>query len=388
MWATTTLRPYIEGQKFTVRTDHDALRWLLTISDATGRLMRWRLRLSEFDFAITYRPGLVHQVPDALSRVLTPRGVEPNPVDDEVPTYGDHEPVLVTTRARSAAAQQRLDSARAEVGVEGNDALPAGIEDAVPDDTLGGEIDDFDVAIAEDESPELIAEGPLALTLEELVEAQKADEFSQTVLHRQSERSDSRFFEDHQGLLRRKHPTDPACLQIVLPETLRPRLLRLAHYAKLAGHPGQTRMYETLRRVYYWLHMAADIHATVRNCGSCARNRLKLRKHTQPLQLFPATGPLQSLAIDLLGPLTKTKRGNRFLLVITDRFTKLTQVVPLRRIDAYTVAVAFTVHWVFHYGPPESLLSDNGAQFAAKFFHCQHLHLHLPSGDEWAGGEV
>ena len=38
VWAVTTLRPYIEGQKFVVRTDHDALRWLLTLNDPSGRL--------------------------------------------------------------------------------------------------------------------------------------------------------------------------------------------------------------------------------------------------------------------------------------------------------------------------------------------------------------
>ena len=66
VWAITTLRPYIEGTKFTVRTDHDLLRWLLALTEPSGRLMRWRLRLSEFNFKIVYRPGRVHQVPDAL----------------------------------------------------------------------------------------------------------------------------------------------------------------------------------------------------------------------------------------------------------------------------------------------------------------------------------
>ena len=90
--------------------------------------------------------------------------------------------------------------------------------------------------------------------------------------------------------------------------------------------------------------MAADIFATVRNCTTCAKNRLKLRKRTNPLKLFPATKPLASFCIDILGPLTKPKRGYVFLLVITDRFTKLTRVVPLRKITAYNVAVAFVEH--------------------------------------------
>ena len=72
VWAVTTLRPYIEGETFTVRKDHDALRWLMTLTDSSQRLMRWRLRLSEFDFTIQYRPAIVNQVPDALSRIISP----------------------------------------------------------------------------------------------------------------------------------------------------------------------------------------------------------------------------------------------------------------------------------------------------------------------------
>ena len=114
--------------------------------------------------------------------------------------------------------------------------------------------------------------------------------------------------------------------------------------------------------------MAADIYATVRNCTTCARNRVKLRKRTNPLKLFPASEPLKDLCIEILGSLTKTKSGNRFLVVTTDRFTKLTQVAALKRIDAYHVARAFTESWVFKYGPPKTLISDNGKQFASKFF--------------------
>ena len=61
--------------------------------------------------------------------------------------------------------------------------------------------------------------------------------------------------------------------------------------------------------------------------------------------------------------------------MITDRFTKLTRVVPLREITAYNVVVAFVEHWVFSYGPPECVISDNQKKFAAKFFQavCETL---------------
>ena len=86
------------------------------------------------------------------------------------------------------------------------------------------------------------------------------------------------------------------------------------------------------------------------------------------MKLFPATAQLDSVAIDILGPLPKSSRDFIFMLVISNRFTKLTQVVPLKRITAYDVAVAFVEHWVFKYGAPTTLLYDNGSQFVAHFF--------------------
>jgi transposase InsO family protein len=72
--------------------------------------------------------------------------------------------------------------------------------------------------------------------------------------------------------------------------------------------------------------------------------------------------------MDILGPLQKTEHGNRFLLVISDRFSKLIRTVHMRTITALGVAKAFCDAWVFSYGPPRYFLTDNGTQFNAKFF--------------------
>ena len=197
------------------------------------------------------------------------------------------------------------------------------------------------LAYQDDGSGVLIADVPVRLTKDELLEAQSKGDFCQTILTRKSRNLDTNFFEGNDDLLRRQHPTDPEIIQIVLPETLRPRVLDLAHHTKLASHPGQTRMCRNIRGTYYWPQMAADVYKTIRNCTTCPKNRFKLRKRTHPLRIFPGTRPLESFAIDILGSLTKLKKGHRFLLLISERFSKLTHVVAMRRIDAYTVAVAF-----------------------------------------------
>lgn len=70
IWAITSRRLYIERTRFTIRTNHHALRWLMNLTQSSGRLTRWRLRLAELDFTIKYRPGRVHVVPDALSWLI------------------------------------------------------------------------------------------------------------------------------------------------------------------------------------------------------------------------------------------------------------------------------------------------------------------------------
>ena len=210
---------------------------------------------------------------------------------------------------------------------------------------------------------------PAPLTIEEIAEEQRVDDFCQTVLARQSEFWDSASFEDRQRVRKRRHPSDPDIVQVVVPGTLRARLLRLCHNPAIAGHPGQNCMCSAFRREYYWPQLTADVALTVRGFRTCGMNRVKLRKHLNRFRFFPETRLLESLAVNILGLLPKTKAGKRFLLVITDRFTKLAQVVVLRTLTAYTVAVAFCDARVFKYGVPRSLLSDNGPQFNAKFFH-------------------
>jgi len=70
VWATKYFRCYLRvyGKKFLVRTDHAALKFLRNFADHNSRLMRWSLRLSEFDFEIEHVPGSKIKYVDALSR--------------------------------------------------------------------------------------------------------------------------------------------------------------------------------------------------------------------------------------------------------------------------------------------------------------------------------
>ena len=74
-------------EKFTVLADNSSLRWLMEISDPSGRLMRWRLRLTENDFDVRYKKGTGNLCADFASRMHTESPIEDDDDHDEIPCY-------------------------------------------------------------------------------------------------------------------------------------------------------------------------------------------------------------------------------------------------------------------------------------------------------------
>jgi len=97
VWAVELFRQYIRNYKTVVRTDCSALAWLKSKKEGS-RVMRWIMRLQEFDLDIQHRRGRKSGNVDALTRdsaqPVNPYGEEPM---EEL--YNSHERVLVTTRA-------------------------------------------------------------------------------------------------------------------------------------------------------------------------------------------------------------------------------------------------------------------------------------------------
>ena len=80
--AIQNFRVYLVGTKFTVVTDHKALKWLNTMKDNNPRLTRWYLFLQPYQFEVEHRPGKLNGNADALSRGSLPmRSSEGQPSD-------------------------------------------------------------------------------------------------------------------------------------------------------------------------------------------------------------------------------------------------------------------------------------------------------------------
>jgi hypothetical protein len=91
LWACETLRPYIIGNQFIVETDHESLKWLKD-AKSPARLVRWAMRLSEFDFEVQHRRGKANANADCLSRL---------PIEAEEEQIKDLESYLFTVQTRS-----------------------------------------------------------------------------------------------------------------------------------------------------------------------------------------------------------------------------------------------------------------------------------------------
>ena len=70
VWFVTQNHVFLAGAPFTIKTDHQALSFLMTSRHLTGRLARWAIRLQEYDFTIEYKKGKLNLEADALSRSI------------------------------------------------------------------------------------------------------------------------------------------------------------------------------------------------------------------------------------------------------------------------------------------------------------------------------
>lgn len=69
VWAVKQFRHYLYGRKFELRTDHKPLIWLANLKDPNSKLIRWKIRLNEYEFDIKHVEGKDNKVADALSRI-------------------------------------------------------------------------------------------------------------------------------------------------------------------------------------------------------------------------------------------------------------------------------------------------------------------------------
>lgn len=155
--------------------------------------------------------------------------------------------------------------------------------------------------------------------------------------------------------------------QLVVPEILRTRVLHLGHSIPWAGHLGQEKTEERIGSRFYWpgLH-----RAVVEYCKSCPECQLVVRSKRgmkAPLINLPVIDiPFTRIAMDVVGPLEKSRGGHRYILVVCDYATRYPEAFPLRHIKARQVANCL-LQLFSRVGIPKEILTDQGTNFNSKF---------------------
>lgn len=145
--------------------------------------------------------------------------------------------------------------------------------------------------------------------------------------------------------------------QLVLPQSLRVKALKLAHDCIMSGHQGIKKTYDRVFAHFYWPGIHADVDRYCKSCDICQRTVPKGRVAKAPLGNMPLIEtPFQRVAIDLVGPIAPvTEKGNRYILALVDYATRYPEATPLKNIEAETVAEALVTMFT-RIGVPEEVL--------------------------------
>ena len=164
----------------------------------------------------------------------------------------------------------------------------------------------------------------------------------------------------------------------VIPDNLIVSVLQGIHSTPFAGHLGIKRTLMRTRNRFFWPKMAAQIKDFVKGCETCAQNKTGPANNKAPLQSIEVNEPFLFWAMDYMGPLPETVRGNKHLLVVMDHFTKWCEVFPTKDQKASTVAEILVNRVFSRFGPPTIIHSDQGRNFESNLMHeiCQLMGVH------------
>lgn len=153
-------------------------------------------------------------------------------------------------------------------------------------------------------------------------------------------------------------------------EKLKGLIIAEHHSTPFSGHMGEDKTLDSVKRLFYWEGMAADVKEFVRACSMCQTTKSSNRKPAGLLQPLPVPGKKwDQVSMDLITQLPRTRSGNDCIVVVVDRLTKMAHAIPCKTaISAPELAKLFVAHVVRHHGMPSAIVSDRDTRFTAHFW--------------------
>ena len=277
VFALNSWRHYLLGERFELYTDHKSLKYLFSQKEINLRQQIWMEFFASYDFEIAYTPGKGNVVAGTLSRkklTLSPLFVE----------------------------RQSLEY-----------------------------ISSFDFRPSVDYVPGLLASLEVQPTLLGRVgEAQRNDphlvEIVGKLMRGESSRHLDRYAIDERGWLRRD-----GRLCVPQDESLKKAILEDSHRSKMTIHPGGDKMYRDMKQVFFWARMKKDVVEFVARC--LVFQQVKAEQKNPGGFLHPLEIPLwkwESVSMDFVDVLPRSRKGNTGIWVIVDRLTKSAHFVSIK----------------------------------------------------------
>ena len=123
--------------------------------------------------------------------------------------------------------------------------------------------------------------------------------------------------------------------------------------------------------------MKSEVRQYIRQCNTCAALKKPIKAPRAPLGTIKVGAPWDVVATDYLGPLPVTPRGNKYILVLSDYFTKYVEIIAVPDQTAETCASRILNEFISRWGCPLSILSDQGRNYESKVFRelCRMLQI-------------
>ena len=354
---TRHFRHYLLGRRFLARTDHGSLTWLTRFKTLDGQLARWLEELSQYDLEISHRKGCLHVNADALSRI---------PEDLACSCYRPGVP-LKNLPCGGCPYCQRVQRNWGDFEEDVDDVVP------LTNRTVR-RVTATDVWIPQHST-------------DELIQAQKDDPDLQPILKwlQDGEPSEAEYFissaaTKHYWVSKSLLRIQDGLLQylwhgelgvkplLVVPRVLKAEVLSLCHDKILSGHMGQAKTIWRLHQNFYWYRMVQEAKLYVRNCSVCGYNKKPNRKAKAAQKSYHSGVVMERVHIDILGPFKPSAKGNVYILMMVDQFTKWLECVPLPDQTAESVARGAVEDFFSRFGCPTYLHSDQGKNFDGNVF--------------------
>ncbi|GJV83827.1 reverse transcriptase domain-containing protein [Tanacetum coccineum] len=151
---------------------------------------------------------------------------------------------------------------------------------------------------------------------------------------------------------------------------LRTVIMHESHKSKYSIHPGSEKMYQDVKKLYWWPNIKADIATYVSKCLTCAKVKAEHQRQSGLLvQPEIPQWKWDNITMDFVTKLPKSSQGYDTIWVIVDRLTKSAIFIPMKETDPLEkLARMYLKEVVTRHGIPVSIICDRDPRFASNFW--------------------